>query len=91
MSARPLIPLAALLLALATATPAAADGRVADLTLHAGDVPRRLVGYGIVTGLDGTGDRSFGRATAATMTVRSGPTRASAMAARTIAGCGFEG
>jgi len=71
MSARPLAPLAALLLALAAAAPAAADGRVADLTLHAGDVPRRLVGYGLVTGLDGTGDRSFGRATSGTMTVRS--------------------
>jgi len=34
--------------------------RVADLTHRAGDVARRLVGYGIVVGLDGTGDRSFG-------------------------------
>jgi len=71
MSARLLVPLGALFLALAAAVPAAADGRVGDLTLHAGDVPRRLVGYGLVTGLDGTGDRSFGRATANTMTVRS--------------------
>ncbi len=70
MSPRVAAPLAALLLVLAAAAPAA-GGRVADLTLHAGDVPRRLVGYGLVTGLDGTGDRSFGRATAGTMTVSS--------------------
>jgi len=63
--------LGALLLALALAAPASADGRVGDLTLHAGDVPRRLMGYGIVVGLDGSGDRSFGRSTAGTPTVRS--------------------
>jgi flagellar P-ring protein FlgI len=45
--------------------------RVADLTHRAGDVARRLVGYGIVVGLDGTGDRSFGGFNGATMTVRS--------------------
>jgi flagellar P-ring protein precursor FlgI len=45
--------------------------RVSDLTLHPGNVPRRLVGYGLVTGLDGTGDRSFGTVTGATPSVRS--------------------
>ncbi len=45
--------------------------RVSDLTLHTGNVPRRLVGYGLVTGLDGSGDRSFGNATGSTPSVRS--------------------
>lgn len=45
--------------------------RVADLTVRQGVIPRRLVGYGLVTGLDGSGDRSFGSQNAATMTVRS--------------------
>ncbi len=45
--------------------------RVADLTTRAGEVPRRLVGYGIVVGLDGTGDRNFGGARGETPTVRS--------------------
>ncbi len=65
---------AALLAALAFAAPVAraqAPSRVGDLTLHAGNVPRRLVGYGIVTGLDGTGDRSFGTSTSTTPSVRS--------------------
>lgn len=42
---------------------AAIDGSpasIGDLTIRAGEVPRRLVGYGLVVGLDGTGDRSFG-------------------------------
>jgi flagellar P-ring protein precursor FlgI len=42
--------------------------RVAELTRHAGDVPRRIVGYGLVVGLDGTGDRSYGHGS---MSVRS--------------------
>jgi flagellar P-ring protein precursor FlgI len=71
MSARLPGALGALLLVLALAAPASADGRIGDLTLHAGDVPRRLVGYGLVVGLDGSGDRSFGRSTAGTPTVRS--------------------
>jgi flagellar P-ring protein precursor FlgI len=71
MSARPGVLAIALLLALGLAPPASAASRVGDLTLHAGDVPRRLVGYGLVVGLDGTGDRSFGRATAGSPTVRS--------------------
>lgn len=45
--------------------------RIADLTVRQGVIPRRLVGYGLVTGLDGSGDRSFGTQNAATMTVRS--------------------
>jgi flagellar P-ring protein precursor FlgI len=45
--------------------------RVGDLTIREGVVPRRLVGYGLVVGLDGTGDRSFGGQSSATMTVRS--------------------
>jgi len=58
------------LLALFASTPAAAQ-RIADFTVHPGDVPRRLVGYGLVTGLDGTGDRSFGGGTNNGATVRS--------------------
>lgn len=45
--------------------------RVGDLTVRQGVIPRRLVGYGLVVGLDGTGDRSFGSQSASTMTVRS--------------------
>jgi flagellar P-ring protein FlgI len=45
--------------------------RIADLTIHQGDVPRRIVGYGIVVGLDGTGDRSLGSSSAGNPTVRS--------------------
>ena len=63
-----------LLLAMVLAAPVAraqAPSRVGDLTLHPGNVPRRLVGYGIVTGLDGSGDRSFGTTGATTPSVRS--------------------
>lgn len=65
--------LAAVLALAALAPPAFAQtpARVSDLTLHPGNVPRRLVGYGIVTGLDGTGDRSFGSLTGGTPSVRS--------------------
>ena len=56
----------------ALAAPAGATAtRVSELTRHAGDIPRRIVGYGLVTGLDGTGDRSFGRASASSPSVRS--------------------
>ncbi|MFQ5538161.1 MAG: flagellar basal body P-ring protein FlgI [Gemmatimonadota bacterium] len=34
--------------------------RIRDLTVAAGDIPVRLVGYGLVVGLDGTGDRVIG-------------------------------
>jgi len=60
----------ALALLVAAAVPAHA-ARVADLTRRPGDVPRRLVGYGLVVGLDGTGDRSFAVAGGNTPTVRS--------------------
>jgi flagellar P-ring protein FlgI len=75
MNLRPSHLALALLLALAlaasahAATPVAA--RIGDLTVHPGEVPRRLVGYGIVTGLDGTGDRTFGSVTGTTPGVRS--------------------
>jgi flagellar P-ring protein precursor FlgI len=45
--------------------------RISDLTVHDGDVPVRLVGYGLVVGLDGTGDRSFGSGSGPVMTVQS--------------------
>lgn len=45
--------------------------RISDLTTHEGAVPVRLVGYGLVTGLDGTGDRSLGSSTESTPSVRS--------------------
>ncbi len=48
----------------------AGTARVGELTRHTGDIPRRIVGYGIVTGLDGTGDRSLGRASAGSPSVR---------------------
>ncbi len=61
-----------LLLAGLLAVPAArAQVRIGDLTRRTGDVPRRLAGYGLVTGLDGTGDRSFGGVNTTTPTVRS--------------------
>jgi len=47
------------------------DVRVRDLVIHDGDVPRRLVGYGLVVGLDGTGDRSWGGVASHNMTVQS--------------------
>lgn len=45
--------------------------RVADLVTRPGPIPRRLVGYGLVVGLDGTGDRSFGGLGTSAVTVRS--------------------
>jgi flagellar P-ring protein FlgI len=63
----------ALALAAGLVMPASAQQvRVADVASPEGSVPVRLVGYGIVVGLDGTGDRSLGSATAgSTHTVRS--------------------
>lgn len=58
------------LFALLIAAPAH-GATVGDLTHRAGDVPRRLVGYGLVTGLDGTGDRSFGVGSTSSASVRS--------------------
>ena len=69
--ARTLPLLFASLALLPAAAHAQTPARVGDLTLHTGNVPRRIVGYGLVTGLDGSGDRSFGNATGATPSVRS--------------------
>ena len=58
---------------LLSALPVGAHGqttRVRDLTINEGEVPVRLVGYGLVVGLDGTGDRVFG-SSQGSMTVRS--------------------
>jgi len=65
--------LAALTLLGVLALPLAAQAteRVGDLVTAPGNVPRRLIGYGLVIGLEGTGDRSFGNATGGTQTVRS--------------------
>jgi len=53
------------------AAPTQNQARIADLTIRQGDVPRRIVGYGLVVGLDGTGDRSFGATSSQNPTVRS--------------------
>ncbi|HVO36468.1 MAG TPA: flagellar basal body P-ring protein FlgI [Gemmatimonadales bacterium] len=49
----------------------AQTARIADLVSHSHDVPRRLVGYGLVVGLGGTGDQSFGTTSGGVHTVRS--------------------
>lgn len=53
---------ALLLLALFAATRGAAaqDVRIRDITIPRQSVPLRIVGYGLVVGLDGTGDRAVG-------------------------------
>ena len=38
----------------------AQDAKIRDLTTAEGALPVRLMGYGLVTGLDGTGDRAIG-------------------------------
>ena len=48
-----------------------AHARTLVPTTRAARVPRRLVGYGLVVGLEGTGDRSFGGFAGETPTVRS--------------------
>lgn len=45
--------------------------RIAELVRYEQAVPRRVVGYGIVVGLSGTGDRSFGTLNRTTPTIRS--------------------
>lgn len=45
--------------------------RIGTLTILEHNIPRRLVGYGLVVGLEGTGDQSFGAAAGATHTVQS--------------------
>jgi flagellar P-ring protein precursor FlgI len=53
--------LTAIAAALVLAIPAGAqDATIRDLTMIAGSAPVRLVGYGLVTGLSGTGDRVTG-------------------------------
>ncbi|HEX7241886.1 MAG TPA: flagellar basal body P-ring protein FlgI [Longimicrobiaceae bacterium] len=47
-------------LVLAPLAAGAQEVRIRDLTLGDATVPVRLVGYGLVTGLDGTGDRGLG-------------------------------
>jgi flagellar P-ring protein precursor FlgI len=54
----------AALVALPAAALAQVDVRVRDLTSPEGAVPVRLMGYGLVVGLDGTGDRAIGGQTA---------------------------
>lgn len=49
-----------LALLLTAVTVGAQETRISDLTVSGGDVPVRLVGYGLVVGLDGTGDRVAG-------------------------------
>jgi len=44
---------------------------VGELTLLESDVPIRLMGYGLVVGLDGSGDRALGGSYGGTFTVRS--------------------
>lgn len=61
---------AATLVAGAASPALAQDARIRDLTIAGQEVPVRLVGYGLVVGLDGTGDRAMGRY-GATHTVRS--------------------
>jgi len=61
----------ALLPALAAPVAAQQGGRIGDLTVKAGEIPHRLVGYGLVTGLEGTGDRAFGGFLGDTPTIRS--------------------
>lgn len=51
----------AMAIALLGAVPAGAQSaRVRDITIADGSTPVRLLGYGIVVGLDGTGDRGVG-------------------------------
>lgn len=60
------------LLVLPSLAAAQATERVSDLVTQAGSTPRRMIGYGLVVGLDGTGDKSFGSGnTGGTQTVRS--------------------
>lgn len=63
--------LACVALLLASPLVLAAQTTVGALTLRDGEVPVRVVGYGLVVGLDGTGDRSFGSLAGSVQTVRS--------------------
>ncbi len=70
MSPRRTLALLVAILLLAPAAASSQTAKVRDLTIPDGEVPVRLVGYGIITGLDGTGDRAFGGRDGS-MTVRS--------------------
>ncbi len=63
----------AIVLATLSASTAAAQQtvRIGAITVLERNVPRRLVGYGLVVGLEGTGDQNFGSASGATQTVQS--------------------
>jgi flagellar P-ring protein FlgI len=52
----PRVPLAAALLAVALGSPASANSRIKDITEFEGVRDNLLVGYGLVVGLNGTGD-----------------------------------
>lgn len=52
--------IAALLLLVPAMAHAQAEARIRDLTTAEGVLPVRLMGYGLVVGLDGTGDRAIG-------------------------------
>ncbi|MEP6781949.1 MAG: flagellar basal body P-ring protein FlgI [Gemmatimonadaceae bacterium] len=52
--------LTALVLLLPAIVHAQGDIKIRDLTTQEGALPVRLIGYGLVTGLDGTGDRAIG-------------------------------
>ncbi len=54
----------ALVLLLPTSARAQGDVKIRDITSPEGALPVRLVGYGLVVGLDGTGDRAVGGQTA---------------------------
>ena len=54
----------ALTLLAPTSLAAQAEARIRDLTTTQGALPVRLMGYGLVVGLDGTGDRAIGGQTA---------------------------
>jgi flagellar P-ring protein precursor FlgI len=55
---------AVLCIALPSSLAAQAEARIRDLTTAEGALPVRLMGYGLVVGLDGTGDRAIGGQTA---------------------------
>lgn len=75
MTTRMLLRSAAVALAALTLGAPSLEGqvstRIKDLTVLEGDVPVRLVGYGLVVGLDGTGDRAVGTSQGGGATVRS--------------------
>lgn len=52
--------LATLIMLLTAVVVSGQETRIRDLTVSGGDIPVRLVGYGLVVGLDGTGDRVIG-------------------------------